>query len=173
MEIHSFLLDIIKLIITISIGVLSLSIGFIDKLNIDLNDKTVKTTITGLWVSLLVAVIFSVLTSFSIYLDVEYYKKSQILSQAITLNEKEILTLVDSLIQSDEVKANEVVDKIKVLKDPILVRSWQTKTSFLLTIIPFLISIIFLIRIGYLTIKQRMKTDMTIKKPEVEIQEPS
>ena len=84
MEIHSFLLDIIKLIISISIGVLSLSIAFLDKLNIDLTQKSNKNSIVLLWISLVVALMLSIITSIFIYLDVEASERDELIRSAKT-----------------------------------------------------------------------------------------
>jgi hypothetical protein len=70
MEILTFLLDIIKLLITYSLGVLTLSVAFIDKMNLNFNDKIIKTTIVFLWVSLVSTILLGFISSIFIYADV-------------------------------------------------------------------------------------------------------
>lgn len=71
MEIHKFLFDVVKILITISSGILSLSVGFIDKLGLDLKEKKVRNSILVLWISLVITIVFGAANCFMIYLDVE------------------------------------------------------------------------------------------------------
>ncbi len=55
----------------ISVGILSLSIAFIDKLNLDLSNPKNKRVYKMIWISLISAFAFAMITSISIYIDAE------------------------------------------------------------------------------------------------------
>jgi heme/copper-type cytochrome/quinol oxidase subunit 2 len=68
--VHTALLELLKLIITVSMGLLSLSIAFIDKINLDLKNKTIRTAITSFWIFLVITIFISLITCFFIFTDV-------------------------------------------------------------------------------------------------------
>lgn len=69
-SLHTFLFDIIKLLVTISIGVLSLSIAFVDKIKLNLNNRSVNKTLSTLWISLIGTLMMSIVSGFSIFEDI-------------------------------------------------------------------------------------------------------
>lgn len=155
MEIHSFLLDILKLIIPIATGILSLSIAFIDKIDLDLKILAIRRSMIFLWVSLVFTILFAITTSFFVYTDVDYFKQSQKLSQTVKLNEIQIKKLV-TIIEKNGDNAEVILDNFDSIENfPDLKRSWETKTNFFITLIGFGISIMLLIRIGFFIIKKK------------------
>ena len=144
MEIHTFLLDVIKLIVTIATGILSLSIGFLDKLNIDLKVKQNRQAISLLWVFLITTIGFALVTGFSVYLDVEDY-----------------------IYEQSRTPTGEFVNTR---------RGWQSKASFLLTLVAFMASTAYLIRLGLLMIRQKAYSkpgDPILPSPAPVITDPS
>ncbi|WP_309642036.1 hypothetical protein [Flavobacterium sp.] len=70
MEVLTILFDILKLLIPSSIGILTLSISFIDKIGLNLNDDKVKSTIILLWVCLILTIVGGFVSSVFIYDDI-------------------------------------------------------------------------------------------------------
>lgn len=90
MGIYTFLFDIIKLLVTICMGILSLSLAFADKLNLDFKDKEIKKTLSTLWLSLILTLIFCVVSGFFIYSDLELFvitdcPKTKVLTKLFTI----------------------------------------------------------------------------------------
>lgn len=155
MEIHSFLLDILKLIIPIATAILSISIAFIDKINLDLTIRQTRRAMISLWMSLIGTLIFAIATSFFVYHDVDYNKQSQKLSQLMVLNDVQIRALINSMIRNGD-KTQEILRDFESLKEaPDIKRSGTVQTCFFLTLTGFLLSILQLIGIGFIIIKHR------------------
>lgn len=69
-SLYTFLFDIVKLLVTICIGILSLSIAFVDKIKLDLNNRAVKKTLSALWICLIATMILSIGSGFAIFDDI-------------------------------------------------------------------------------------------------------
>jgi hypothetical protein len=69
MNIHTFLFDLIKLLVTISIGILTLALAFADKLNLDFTNKKTRNSLAFLWFSFISSLILYILSGFFIFSD--------------------------------------------------------------------------------------------------------
>lgn len=72
MNIHTFLFDLIKLLVTISIGILTLALAFADKLNLDFTNKKTRNSLAFLWFSFISSLILYILSGFFIFSDLTY-----------------------------------------------------------------------------------------------------
>jgi hypothetical protein len=72
MNIHTFLFDLIKLLVTISIGILTLALAFADKLNLDFTNKKTRNSLAFLWFSFISSLILYILSGFFIFSDLTF-----------------------------------------------------------------------------------------------------
>lgn len=94
MNIHTFLFDIIKVLATISIGMLSLYIGFADKLQLNLKTKTVGRLMIIVLLSLISTLAGCIISGFFIFSDIEY----SILREVPTISKGSKISTILTLI---------------------------------------------------------------------------
>jgi hypothetical protein len=72
MDIHSFLFNFIELLVTLSIGVLTLALAFSDKFKLDFSNKKTKLYLSLLWFCFILSLILYLAGGLLIFTDAEY-----------------------------------------------------------------------------------------------------